>query len=306
MSSAAVILGLTALAAGVEIADPLAALAVAGVIIVASIRLGKKTSLELMDTAPKEIVDRVARILRETPGVEGFDQLRVRTSGITHFVDVTIAIDRTCSFEQANQISRTLEARIKQEVGDADVVIHATPIALPREDLALKVRMLARNFPEIIDLHSMYVQEVGGRYVVEAHVSLEGNLPLARADAIAKAFEEKVRQDLVEVQEVLTHIDAVSPFQGSGEEITGQAPELIEQVRQVVEPLIPQWITEYRNLRITRIDHTHSLSLECLMNPDLSIEEAHSIAAQLEFLIREKVPGVGRIIVHAAPRPPAP
>jgi len=58
-------------------------------------------------------------------------RVRLRPRGNRHFVDVTISVPRTASFEQVHEISDAVERRVG-EILPADVMVHMEP-ARPRK-----------------------------------------------------------------------------------------------------------------------------------------------------------------------------
>jgi len=95
-SSAVVIVGLLAVRASSAFgipwlarADAVAALGVAAIAVVISLRLGKKSVDDLLDAAPPDLLSRVAAAAR-VEGVLEVSQVRVRRSGPDVFADVTL------------------------------------------------------------------------------------------------------------------------------------------------------------------------------------------------------------------------
>src|SRR6202022_977650 len=80
-SSAAVLVGLGAVALGYPLADSVAAMVVAIFIVIAGWRLGRRTLETLTDTAPPGIADRIARVVERIPGVVAMERLRARQAG---------------------------------------------------------------------------------------------------------------------------------------------------------------------------------------------------------------------------------
>lgn len=107
-------------------ADAVAALGVAAIAVVVSLRLGKKSVDDLLDAAPAGLLERVAHAA-SVPDVRGVSQVRVRQSGPQTFADVTLQVDRGISVERAHAIADRAEAAIRQAVPGVDVVVHAEP-----------------------------------------------------------------------------------------------------------------------------------------------------------------------------------
>ncbi len=111
-------------------ADALAALGVAGIAVIVSLRLGKKSVNDLLDAAPTGMVERIAHAAG-VPGVLSVSQVRVRQSGPQTFADVVLQVERGLSIEMAHEIADLAEDAIRSTVAGIDVVVHAEPVDAP-------------------------------------------------------------------------------------------------------------------------------------------------------------------------------
>jgi cation diffusion facilitator family transporter len=107
-------------------ADAVAALGVAGIAVVVSLRLGKKSVDDLLDAAPPDLLARVAAAAR-VGGVLGVSQVRMRSAGPAIFADVTLEVARGLDLDEGHEIAHRAEVAIREVVPDADVVVHAHP-----------------------------------------------------------------------------------------------------------------------------------------------------------------------------------
>ncbi|MGH9679937.1 MAG: cation diffusion facilitator family transporter, partial [Candidatus Acidiferrales bacterium] len=158
-STFVVILGMAAVWAGQSMgipwlrnADPIAALVVAAIVIWVGSRLGKRTLDALLDVAPEGLQERVAEAVTGLDGVISTERVRVRRAGNQHFVDVTISVPRSASFEQVHAISDAVEQRVGQIV-PADVIVHMEPRAAAGEHLFDAIRAIAAR-------HGLAVHEI--------------------------------------------------------------------------------------------------------------------------------------------------
>ncbi len=133
-SSAVVLLGLACVWSArrfglpwLERADAVAALGVAGIAVIVSLRLGKKSVDDLLDAAPTGMLERIAHAAR-VPGVIAVSQVRVRQSGPQTFADVVLQVERGLSIEMAHEIADLAENAIHSTVAGIDVVVHAEPV----------------------------------------------------------------------------------------------------------------------------------------------------------------------------------
>jgi cation diffusion facilitator family transporter len=108
-SSAAVLIGLGCVWAGIAWADSVAALCVCGVIVHIGWTLGGKTLNTLLDTAPQGLTEAVRRAALSQNGVLAVSQLRMRPAGATLFVDLGLDVPRTLPLTKATRLRANLE-----------------------------------------------------------------------------------------------------------------------------------------------------------------------------------------------------
>ncbi|MCE1199892.1 MAG: cation diffusion facilitator family transporter [Marinilabiliales bacterium] len=126
-SSSVVLLGLICSTVGFYVADPIAALGVAVIVLVISYRLGRKAIEVLLDTAPQETI----RIVRETLGefreIRHYHSLKVRTSGADTFIKVNVHLDPELNLKQVHEICDNIESELGNRIDRSEVYIHAEP-----------------------------------------------------------------------------------------------------------------------------------------------------------------------------------
>ena len=122
---AALVLAMTV---GWGLADPIIAIAIAGVIVHAAVRVGWTAIQQLMDhELPDKDRERIRQIVLEHPDVLDCHDLRTRRSGIDSFIQVHVEMDRSLTLLRAHEISDDVEARIREAFPHAEVLIHADP-----------------------------------------------------------------------------------------------------------------------------------------------------------------------------------
>jgi cation diffusion facilitator family transporter len=126
-SSAVVFIGLIGVYFNFKIADSFAALVVAILVIIISIRLGKRSVDVLLDRAPKGIKEKVAGIISEIPGILRAHDIRVRNTGPDTLIELNIHVNPTLSVEQAHEISDKVEDIIGTKIGRCVVHVHIEP-----------------------------------------------------------------------------------------------------------------------------------------------------------------------------------
>jgi cation diffusion facilitator family transporter len=118
---------------GLEYADPIAALIVSIIILRVTLVLAHQTLNSLLDATPPEVRDELRRNLmsdlRAIPDILSVERVRVRKSGSDYFVDLTLGLPRTLTFQRTEQINALATEAVKQRLATADVVIHSMPMA---------------------------------------------------------------------------------------------------------------------------------------------------------------------------------
>ena len=105
--------------------DSVIALAAAGMLMIGALKIGKGAWDALMDrTADPDVIEGIATLARNWPGVQGFHDLKTRTAGSKVFVHLHIELDGDLSLREAHEIGAGLRRTILLAYPQADVIIH--------------------------------------------------------------------------------------------------------------------------------------------------------------------------------------
>jgi cation diffusion facilitator family transporter len=288
----AVLVGLTAAAFGFPKADAIAALFVAGLVILAAGRLLRRNVSVLMDQAPTED-ERAARqaIAALDPPVE-LRRLRVRRSGGSHFADVVIGIAPGAAVGQGHAAADRVEDALREALPDADVVVHVEPRGA---ETGIRERALAAalGVSQVREIHDLTVLEVDGRVEVSLHLKLPGELSLDRAHGIAEQVELEIKDAVPEVDTVRTHLEPLA------EAAAGEEAEVDEGA--VAAAVRDETGSSPRELRFVRTDDGIVAFLTVGLGARESLADAHERASALEERVRSAVPGIADVVVHTEP-----
>jgi cation diffusion facilitator family transporter len=132
LSSGVVLLALVLVdATGEQWIDPVAALLVAGTIVITGVRLLRGAGQVLVDQAlPNEQVAAIRQAIESfgaSHGVVGYHELRSRSGGSQRYVDVHLQFRSGTSLEDAHRTAHQLQDVIAAALGGADVLIHLEP-----------------------------------------------------------------------------------------------------------------------------------------------------------------------------------
>lgn len=303
-SSSVVLLGLCGVAAGqawnmpwLIRADAVAALAVAVIVIGVSLKLGKKSVDELLDSVPGELHDQVAAAAENIPGVKKVTRLRLRRSGPEFFADVTLSIDRAAAFERAHDIADQVETALRGLLPDADVVVHVEPIDPGDEDITTMVRLLAARHGHAA--HAIRIYEEHGQRWLELHLEVSDSLLLEEAHAQATEFERDLRRSLPGFTRIVTHIEPVGDMAATVQ--AEPAGEL--QVQKAIGDFLQTYPLCIRphDVRVQQAGGELDVSFHCTLDPTTAITEAHDLTVRFEEYLRNHVPSLGRVVIHVEP-----
>mgnify|MGYP001613154448 CR=1 FL=1 len=130
LTSVGVLFGLVVVRlTGLNILDPIMAIAVALLITKAAYDLVRKSIRGLLDVRLPSHEEKIIRetILEHGRDMVGFHKLRTRKSGNTRFVELHLVLTKDTHLEQAHQLCNHLEADIASKLPNSQVTIHCEP-----------------------------------------------------------------------------------------------------------------------------------------------------------------------------------
>jgi len=281
-------------------ADAVAALGVAFIVLFVSYRLGKRTIDVLLDRAPEGLKEKIAAAADEVEGVISAGKVRLRRSGALIFVDMTIEVDRSMSFERTHRIAEDVEARVQAIIPGADVVIHTDPRETERETLARRIRTIAdRNQ---VPVHNISVHEDHGDIHVDLHLEVDDHLLLHQAHDLASHIEQDLRADIPGIKRVNTHIESRGTGVGSGSDVTAEEGALVERVRAITDEIAGRACCH--NVLVRRQGDRFAVSLHCGFDRNLPVIEAHRLSSRIEEALKKDMPAIEHVLVHTEPTVP--
>jgi cation diffusion facilitator family transporter len=290
-----------------DAADPLAALAVAAIVIWVGSRLGKRTLDALLDTAPEGLPEKVKEAVTGLEGVISTERVRVRRAGTKHFVDVTISVPRSTSFEQVHAISDAVEKRVG-EIVPADVMVHMEPRAAAGEHLFDAIRAIAAR--RGLSVHEISADQLDGRLFIEMHLEVDESLSLREAHRRATELEEEIRalpslmgQSSRAKPRVNIHIEPLGTHIASVDGHRGDMAGLGRAIEKYINTLPGEFheLIDCHEVHVRQVEHKILASCHCAMDGSLPITQIHDVTGELEARVKEKFPQVARVTIHPEP-----
>ncbi|MGA8270271.1 MAG: cation diffusion facilitator family transporter [Candidatus Sulfotelmatobacter sp.] len=302
-SAGVVVLGLTLILVGriyrldwLRMADPIAALFVAGVIISVSWRLARRTVDALLDAAPAGVRAQITDAVSHVDGVLEIGRVRIRRAGNRYFADLAVGLARTVTFQRSEQLVEAVTAAVRTILPDADVTVQPLPRAQRSENIFDRIRAVATRHN--LNVHDISVQDLNGQLHVEQHVELDERMTLKHAHDQVTELESDMRHDVPEIAAILTHIESEPATIEKPEELVRDA-DLERQLKTVAREF-PD-ILDVHDFVITRVRGRLYVSCHCTFADNLSLVCVHDIQTELEIHFKQAAPELFRVLIHPEP-----
>lgn len=309
-SSSVVIAGLVAVALGQWLhdhspmradwlfrADAVAALGVSAIVVYISLQLGRRTVNALLDSAPKGMTSEIERAVMQVPGVSTVRRIRVRHGGPTNFVDMTLAVPRSASFEKAHDIATEAEVAVQHLFPRTDVMVHVDPIVEDEKSLIERVRSAATR--QGLNVHSLRAHDVRGHVSLDMHVEVPDDLTLSQAHDRVTAFETTLRRQVADLSNIVTHIEPAGDAESRRTVVRVGSEQVLQAILQLPDQV--SGVKDCHGVNVHREGNDLSVSFHCTMAPHLPISDAHKLTVQLESFLRAQFPELARVVIHVEP-----
>jgi divalent metal cation (Fe/Co/Zn/Cd) transporter len=302
-SAGVVVLGLVLILLGriyhqdwLRLADPIAALFVAGVIVSVSWRLARRTTDALLDAAPAGVRAQIIAAVSQVDGVLEVGRVRIRRAGNRYFADLAVGFARTVTFQRSEQLVEAVTAAVRNILPEADVTVQSLPRAQHSENIFDRIRAVATRHN--LNVHDISVQDLHGHLHVEQHVELDETLTLKTAHDQVTELEADMRHDVPEIADILTHIESEPATIETGDELVRDAD--LDQKLKSLATQFPE-IVDMHDIQIKKVRGRLYVSCHCTLSDDLSLARVHDIQTELEIRFKQAAPELFRVLIHPEP-----
>ena len=138
-----------------------------------------------------------------------------------------------------------------------------------------------------VELRRLRMRQAAGRYFADVVIGVEAGAAVGQGHAAADAVERAVQAALPEA-DVVVHVEP------------GEPGDAVRERAHAAALGVPR-VREVHNVSAVALDSGTELSLHLKLPAELSLEEAHSIAEQVECAILDGVPEVASVQTHLEP-----
>ncbi len=295
--------------------DPILSIVLSIWIIIGAVNLAKKGIKELTDTNPisTTIIEELREKIFGLEHVIGVNDIKIRTSGRTLFLEVHLSVEDHISISHGNEniISiRSLSEKLFPPY-DVECIVEMNPIASEKsigEGLINLIYSMKSEYPRIIDFKDLNIFSIENQYFISLIVIVDENLSLSEAHQISSHFENEIIKQAPRISRVITHIEG-QPY--SRDLIAGQikcadvGPEMIKQISESVENVLrkhPQ-VKGYHRIEFWATTDYCILEAHIFFDGSLNISKIHDYISELENHIREElgIDNLDTIFLHSEP-----
>jgi cation diffusion facilitator family transporter len=175
-----------------------------------------------------------------------------------------------------------LFAAVRLMQRNVDVLMDLAPVAA--EEAA---RRAIVDLRPAVDLRRLRMRQAAGRHFADVVIGVSPDAAVGQGHATADAVERAVQAALPEA-DVVVHVEPL------------ESEAAVRERAHAAALAVPQ-VREVHNVSVLSVDGGTELSLHLKLPGDLSLEEAHAIAEQVERAIIESVPEVSTVQTHLEP-----
>ncbi len=297
VSSAVVIVGLVLARVGFDIADPIASVLVALVVIFLSLRFSISIIRNLLDYIPREVTGKIRVALEGIKEIVNINDLKIHEVGGVKFINLDLCIPHNFYLSQAENIKDRVRRVIKKEFPDSNIIVEIKP-GLSSDNICDYIKGLALRQPDIEDIHNIYVYSVGKDIDISLHVKLSRDLNLAEVEALTKDTEKELKSKVNNLRRIYIHAEDLSTQDGWND-VTMQSEKLIGQIKQNISSFINP--SSCHNFTVLKKDSHYHVAFHCRLDSSLKIEQAHRIITEVENLLKTKIQVVDDVLIHVEP-----
>jgi divalent metal cation (Fe/Co/Zn/Cd) transporter len=270
---------------------------VAALVVLAALRLAKQSVDVLMDRSAVDADGRIRAALSQIDEQIEVRRVRVRHAAGRHFVDIVVGVPLDTGVSQAHAMADRIEELVERALGGADVVVHVEPTEA-EGSVRERATAAASAIPEVREVHNVRVMRLPDGYELSLHVKLPRELSLEQAHNAVERLEQRVREEVPELEYVHTHIEPLARTDWAS------APDTDETAveREAIESAVRRFTGSSPLAVSFRDGEQGRVALVTVSLPgDQPLPSAHRHAGAIEEAVRERCPGLADVIVHTEP-----
>ena len=154
------------------------------------------------------------------------------------------------------------------------------------KELVQKTRKVILSHEGIVKIENLKVRNVSSKIFIDASVQVPSHMPLEEAHSLVSAIEANLKQ-------ALGNVDATIHIEPSEKET--KMDQLVEKLATV------DGVKEVHEISTIYTGGKFYITLHAYVDPELSVEEAHKIAENIERRMKAEINPLANVTVHIEP-----
>jgi cation diffusion facilitator family transporter len=297
ISSIIVIIGLFLAGRGFPLADPIASIIVALIIMGFAIRLSLKIIRNFLDYIPKEVTEKVVKILDAIPEVKSYGKIQIHEVGDIKFINLDIYVDDNIYISQMEKIKGKIKQEIIEEIPGSEIVMEIKP-SLSEENVDCIVKEVLLNESFVSDIHNIFIYNIGELIDISVHLGVHRSLNLEESEKLTEKTETMIKEKIKNLRNVYIHIEDAKSGE-NWDDITEKSENLIYRIKTSIANLVsPETCHKFTILEKNGI---YNVAFHCRLDRNMEVEKAHSIISEIEDKIKRISSNIKEVSIHMEP-----
>ena len=299
----------------IQFLDPFFSIALSIWIIISSILLSREGIKNLIDENPINslILEEIKVSVFNLEHVNGVEDLKVRFSGTTLFLEIRLSVEDHISVVHANEITKAFRTLSKKYFPSYNVesLVEMNPSSGESslgEKIVNLLYTMKSEFKEILDFKDVNVFRIENNYFLSLAIVVDDSLSLEEAHELSSQFETQLKEQVPFISRIITHIESQSILKKSVTDhliCTPIEPQKKREIQDTIDKLLRKTpeVRGYHGLEFWAALDFCVLELHIFFDGALNISQVHTLITNIEQQIQNtlKIENLSEIILHSEP-----
>ena len=176
-----------------------------------------------------------------------------------------------------------------------DIIRESSPTLMDEVIMPVdEVEQIAKSVPGVVSCHKVRSRGHESAVFADLHIQVDPTTSTEHAHSIAHEVQSRLREHRPDIRDVVIHVEPAIELGGPG--IHQLADQVVQEAALQVDG-----VGKCDQLEVSVSRGQYVLSLHCVVDGGMSVEESHRRASELEAKIRYKLPQIRRVVVHVEP-----
>jgi len=299
----------------IQFLDPFFSIALSIWIIISSILLSREGIKNLIDENPINslILEEIKVSVLNLEHVNDVEDLKVRFSGTTLFLEIRLSVEDHISVVHANEITKAIRTLSKKYFPSYNVesLVEMNPSSGESslgEKIVNLLYTMKSEFKEISDFKDVNVFRIENNYFLSLAIVVDDSLSLEEAHKLSSQFEIQLKEQVPFISRIITHIESQSRLKKSVTDhliCTPIEPQKKREIQDTIDKLLRKTpeVRGYHGLEFWAALDFCVLELHIFFDGVLNISQVHTLITEVEQQIQNtlKIKNLTEIILHSEP-----